>query len=126
LGEFSLGAARPLDGFEWRGQSWAFNGYNCTGSAMLLGAWGEFGDLRAETLVTEAGPRYFNDLGFTPYRTWTCDDLLPYYVGYSLRLVYPGREGLGPPRVLRAGEYAAYDRRGQVRLVPRPDIPTLP
>ena len=126
MSEFSLPAKTPYDGFEWRGKFWAFDGYDCTGSAMLLGAWGEFGDRRAETLVTGAGPRYFNDFGFTPYRTWTCDDVLPYYVGYSLRSVYPERKGLGKPRVLRADEYAAYDPSGRVSLVPRPEVPVAP
>lgn len=126
MAEFSLPATQPHDGFDWRGKFWAYDGYDCTGAAMLLGAWGEFRDPRAETMVSQAGPRYFNDFGFTPYRTWTCDDLLPYYVGYSLRSVYPDRQGLGKPRVLRADEYASYDRRGKVRLVPRPGIPTPP
>jgi hypothetical protein len=93
---------------------------------MLLGAWGEFGDPRAFELVAGAGPRYLNDFGFAPYRTWTADDLLPYYVGYSLRSVYPDRRGLGRPRVLGANEYAAYDADGHVRLVSRPGIPTPP
>lgn len=126
MAEFSLPAKPPYDGFEWRGKFWAFDGYDCTGSAMLLGAWGEFGDPRAETVVTGAGPRYFNDFGFAPYRTWTADDLLPYYVGYSLRSVYPDRKGLGRPRVLRADEYAAYDQSGKVELVPRSAFPPAP
>lgn len=126
MAEFSLPAKTPYDGFEWRGKSWAFDGYDCLGAAMLLGAWGELGDSRAQTMVTGAGPRYFNDFGFTPYRTWTADDLLPYYVGYSLRSVYPERKGLGKPRALKADEFASYDANGQVTLVSRPAMPTAP
>lgn len=126
MAQFSLGAARPLDGFDWHGKPCPFDGYDCTGAAMLLGAWGEFGDPRARAFVTGAGPRYFNDFGFAPYRTWTCDDLLPYYVGYSLRSVYPDRKGLGRPRVLAAEEYASYDEAGRVSLVARPGIPVAP
>jgi len=126
MSEFALSEARPIEGFEWRGQLRAFDGYDCTGSAMLLGEWGHRGDPRAEAMVEAAGDRYFCDLGFIPYRTWTCDDLLPYYVGYSLPRVFPGRRGLGEPTVLRSGQFAAYDSSGNVVPMPRPAIPPPP
>ena len=125
LAEYELDAARPIASFLWRGTPRMFNSLECTASAMLLGEWGRTGDGRAETMAREPGPRYFCDFGFAPYQTWTCDDLLPYYAGYSLPLVYPN----GPPRpvkTLRLDEYAAYDYTGAVTSAPRPDIPPAP
>jgi hypothetical protein len=119
LAEFDLPAARPIEGFMWRGKLYPFDGYDCTASAHLLGEWGWNRDPRAETLVREAGPRYFCDLGFAPYRTWTCDDLLPYYVGHSLRAVY-GERKVGAARALKLDEYVGYDAEGKTWPVGRP------
>jgi hypothetical protein len=76
-------------------------------------------------MVREAGPRYFCDLGFAPYRTWTCDDLLPYYVGHSLPAVYGERRST-PKRVVGLDEYVSYDAQGQVSVVGRSVAQTAP
>jgi len=124
--QFSLSDDRPIEGFMMNGQARPFDGYDCTGANMLLGEWGHRGDARAQTMVAQAADKYFCDLGFIPYRTWTCDDLLPYYVGYSLPGVYPKRQGLGRPVALALDEYVAYDHAGVVTRLPRPGIPTPP
>jgi hypothetical protein len=125
LAQWDLPTGRPLDAFFWRGNRSPFDGYDCTAAAMLLGEWGQAGDARAEAMVGEAGPKYMCDLGFTPLRTWTCDDLLPYYVGYSLPRVYGGR-WKGERTILKLGEYASYDATGVVRKVERPIKETPP
>ena len=122
LGQFALPAQAPYEGFLWRGEAHPFNGYDCTAAAMLIGEWGREGDPRAKQLVEQSGPRYMCDLGFIPYTTWTCDDLLPYYVGYSLPAAM--QAPLPEPRhVLRLPDYAAYDETGKVWAVERPAIP---
>jgi len=60
------------------------------------------------------------DLGFTPLASWTCDDLLPYYVGSSLAAVYPVRLAGKLGRRVGLNEFVAYDERGAVRRVERP------
>ncbi len=125
LAQWDLPPARPIDAFVWRGNRAPFDGYDCTAAAMLLGEWGQAGDARAEAMVREAGERYMCDLGFTPLRTWTCDDLLPYYVGYSLPAVFGGA-WKGERTNLKLGEYAAYDASGAVRRVARPITETPP
>jgi hypothetical protein len=125
LAEFALPEARPIEGFLWRGQLHPFDGYDCAGSAHLLGEWGANADPQAEAMVREAGPRYFCDLGFAPYRTWTCDDLLPYHVGQSLPAVYGGRQWAQKRRV-GLDEFVSYDAHGQVSVVGRPVTQTAP
>lgn len=125
LAQFGLPAEAPYDGFTWREKLHPFDGYDCTGAAHLLGEWGASGDPQAHRMAQNAGPRYFCDLGFAPYRTWTCDDLLPYYVGHSLPAVY-GQERFVEQVVLGLDQYAKYDAGGTVTLVGRPVAQVAP
>ncbi len=122
--EFDLPPPPPWEAFSWRGQAHPFDGYDCTAAAMLLGEWGQARDPRAGNMIREAGERFVCDLGFTPLRTWTCDDLLPYHVGYSLPAVYGDHRAA--PRRLSLDQYAMYDDAGKVQVIPRPALPTPP
>ena len=44
LAEFALPPSEPFDGMLWQGKHRPWNGYDCTGAAMLLGEWGRRGD----------------------------------------------------------------------------------
>jgi GNAT superfamily N-acetyltransferase len=52
--------------------------------------------------------------------TWTSDDLLPYYVGYSLPAVFGEGSSAGAKCRVRLDEFVAYDRNGKAWTVPRP------
>jgi hypothetical protein len=58
--------------------------------------------------------------------TYTCDDLLPYYAGYSLPAVFGESNLTGPKRRVKLDEFVAYDRTGKVWTVPRPPFPPAP
>jgi len=122
LAQFDLPPKGPVDAFLWKGQRAPFNGYDCTATAMLLGEWGNLADPRASRLVEDAAPRVLCDFGLAPYETWTCDDLLPYYVGYCLPAVFGDTLLSAPKRLVRLDEYVGYDRTGRVWSVPRPDF----
>lgn len=120
IAEFDLPAEGPVDAFLWRGKRCPLNGYDCTGAAMLLGEWGARGDARATQMVARAAKGLVCDLGFTPLASWTCDDLLPYYVGSSLAAVLPAQPTGTLGRPVGLNEFVAYDERGAVRRVERP------
>jgi hypothetical protein len=123
MAQFALPTETPLDAFLWRGERKPFNGYDCTASAMLIGEWGHARDPRAEENVTRAGKGYVCDFGWAPYITWTCDDLLPYYVGYSLPAVYGEKANVAGKRKVALDEFVGYDVAGRVWTVPAPPFP---
>jgi hypothetical protein len=91
---------------------------------MLLGQWAQLRDPRAEQMVAGAGKGYMSDYGFVPYLTWTCDDLLPYYVGYSLPAVFGPNGYCGPPEPLGLQDFVAYDAAGNItKVAPPPFAP---
>ena len=125
MAQFALPPETPLDAFLWRGEKKPFNGYDCTSSAMLVGEWGHYRDPRAEGIVARAGKGYVCDFGWAPYITWTCDDLLPYYVGYSLPAVFGEKAKVSGKRKIALDEYVGYDATGRVWPVPAsPFAPT--
>ena len=120
MGQFALPPETPLDAFLWKGEKRPFNGYDCTASAMVVGEWGHYRDPRAEGIVTRAGKGYVCDFGWAPYITWTCDDLLPYYVGYSLPAVFGEKANVAGKRKIGLDEFVGYDATGRVWTVPAP------
>jgi hypothetical protein len=111
-----------IDHFLWRGTPHPFKGYNCTGAAMLLGEWGATGDARAEAMIARAEEGYVCDFGFSPLLTWTCDDLVPYYTGYSLQVLHmqAAQEPIREKRTVALDEFVAYDPTGHTWTVPPP------
>ena len=121
MSEFALPEHAPFfDGFLWRGTARAWDSFECTGGAMLIGSWGAMQDSRADQMVQKAGQRYLCDYGFIPYRTWTCDDLLPYYVGYSLPAVFGAKGWAGKRRLIAMDEFVSYDSSGKIQKVAAP------
>jgi hypothetical protein len=120
MAQFDLPAEKPYDAFVWKEGRNVWNGYGCTGAAMLLGQWAQLRDPRAERMVSGAGKGFMSDFGFVPYLTWTCDDLLPYYVGYSLPAVFGPSGYPGPRKRLGLQDFVAYDAAGNVRKVAPP------
>ena len=126
LAQFDLPAADVLDAIIWKGGALPWNGYDCNGASMLLGEWGCRRDPRAQTFIERAAAKSVCDFGYAPLVTWTCDDLLPYYVGYSLPAVFPDGSLTGPKRRVKLDEFVAYDRSGKVWAVQRPPFPPAP
>ncbi len=122
MAEFAVPTRAPFDGFLWRGTPRPWDSFECTGGAMLIGTWGAMQDPRADQSVHEAGPSYMCDYGFIPYRTWTCDDLLPYYVGYSLPAVFGAKGWDGKRKLIAMDEFVSYDKNGNVRSVAAPEF----
>ena len=90
------------------------------------GPLGQLADPRARRYVELAAKGYLCDFGFTPLVTWTCDDLLPYYVGYSLPAVFGDRLTHNPKRKVKLNEFVGYDADGRVWSVPRPEFAPAP
>jgi hypothetical protein len=126
LAQFELPASEPIDCIVWKGKPLPWNGYDCNGASMLLGEWGRRLDPRAHRFIERAAAKYVCDFGFTPLVTYTCDDLLPYYAGYSLPAVFGESNLTGPKRRVKLDEFVAYDRTGKVWTVPRPPFPPAP
>ncbi len=95
---------------------------NCSAGAFLFAAMGHE-NADSATAFIRHGPDYFCDFGWAVDRSWSCDDLAAWYVGYSAKGLGIGGSPGARKQVLSLRDFPEYDEQGRVTITHELSVP---